>query len=83
MFVKDLSDSINLTKVKVRLPEEVIKKYRAYYGGEPEMWIAGGFMGDFFLSPDPPGVKPRRLYPMPENVKPSDLLDWEVVSNLN
>lgn len=43
------------------------------------MWIGGHLMGDFFMTPDPPDEKSRRLYPMPELVEPSHLLECEVV----
>lgn len=77
--VNQLPKDTNLAKVKVRLPDEVFKQYQDYGGGEKEMWIGGGMMGDFFMSTDPPGSKERRLFPMPELVNPSDILEWEVV----
>jgi hypothetical protein len=80
--VKELKEGTNLTKVKVKLPENVLKEYENYYGGQPEMFIAGSMMGDFFLSPNKPGNKNRKLYPMPANAQPSDILDWEVVEIL-
>lgn len=79
--VKNLDKGTNLTKVKVKLPEDVLASYKKYYGGEPEMWIVGSLMGDFFLSPDAPtpdGKGKRSLFPMPVNVEPSDILEWEV-----
>lgn len=80
--VSDLPKDSNLTKVKVRLPDNVLKLYKEYGGGEPEMWIAGAMMGDFFLSPNPPGPGERRLYPMPVQVEPTDIIGWEVVEVL-
>lgn len=78
--VNQLPENTNLTKVKVKLPDNVLKDYKDYCGGEPEMWIVGDLMGDFFLSPLHPDTKgERRLYPMPINVVPSDILEWEVV----
>ena len=77
--VKNLPKDTNLTKVKVKLPDNVLEEYKGYCGGEPEMWIVGDLMGDFFLSPTAPTPEHRRLYPMPITVQPSDILDWEVV----
>jgi len=79
MLVKDLPKNTDLAKIKVRLPAPVLASYKRYCGGEPEMWIAGSTMGDFFLSPHPPSGGERRLYPMPIDVQPSDILKWEVV----
>lgn len=81
MLVKELPEGTNLTEIKVILPDDVLEKYKAYCGGEKEMYIAGSMMGDFFLSPNPKtdGKGERRLYPMPETIDPSDILEWEVV----
>lgn len=81
MKVSELPENTNLTKVKVRLPKDVLKKYKEYAGGEKEMYIVGSMMGDFFLSPTI--KKERRLYPMPLGVIPEDILNWEVVENNN
>lgn len=83
MKVKDLPKGQNLTLVKVRLPKDVLEKYKNYGGGEEEMWIGGHMMGDFFMTPDTKGSKERILHPMPETVNPEDILEWEVVENLN
>lgn len=77
--VNQLPKDTNLTKVKVRLPDKTLKMYQDYAGGEKDMWIGGSVMGDFFMSTDPPDKKERRLYPMPELVEPSHILDWEVI----
>ena len=87
MVVKELKKDQDLTKVRVKLPEDVLKQYKDYGGGEPEMYIAGSMMGDFFMSPDPPdnkveGKATRRLYPMPQFVEPKDILEWEVAETL-
>ena len=80
MLVKQLPRDINLSKVKIKLPDNVLKMYKDYCGGETEMWIVGAMMGDFFLSPIPPEPKGRRrVFPMPELVEYSDILEWEVV----
>ncbi len=84
MLVKELPKDTNLTKVKVKLPPNVLELYQKYAGGDEEMWIAGGMMGDFFLTPQSPEIKgQKRLYPMPEPINPNDILEWEVVENLN
>lgn len=84
MKVNELAKDNNLTKIKVKLPESIFESYKNYLGAEPEMWIVGYMMGDFFLSPDAPSTKGNRiLYPMPLGVIPKDILDWEVVENLN
>lgn len=79
MKVKELPENTNLTKIKVKLPDDVLKQYKEYAGGESEMYIVGATMGDFFLSPNAPGTKSRRLYPMPIGINPSDILEWEVI----
>lgn len=82
--VNQLPEKTNLTKLKVKLPPAVLEAYKNYCGGEEEMWVVGDLMGDFFLSPLPPDTKgERRLYPMPPEVVPADILEWEVVENLN
>lgn len=79
MKVKELPKDTNLTKIKVKLPDDVLKAYKEYAGGEPEMWIVGSMMGDWFLSPIAPGIKgKRRLYPMPISVEPFHILDLDV-----
>lgn len=84
MKVNQLPENTNLTNVMVKLPDNVLAEYKDYCGGEPEMWIVGSMMGDFFLSPAPPSTKgERRLYPMPISVVPSDILEWEVTQNIN
>lgn len=84
MKVKDLKDKeTNLTKIKVRLPDDVFQKYKDYCGGEQEMWIGGFMMGDFFMSIDTPTEKKRKLFSMPEGVETKDILEWEIIENLN
>jgi hypothetical protein len=78
MKVKDLPSETNLTQIKVILPPKVLKLYKEYGGGERKMYIGGALMGDFFLTPHPPGTEKRRLYPMPSGVEPSDIVEWEV-----
>jgi hypothetical protein len=84
MKVSELPKGSNLTLVKVRLSDEQLTQYKAYNGGEQDMWIVGETMGDFFLSPHPPNMKgERRLYPIPITLEPQFLLKCEVVENLN
>lgn len=78
--VSDLGDDANLTNVPIRLPEEALQKFKDYAGGEPVMYCCGGVMGyGFMMSPHPPGMEERRLYPLPIDISPSEILDWEVV----
>jgi hypothetical protein len=77
--VKDLPKGFNLQNAKVRLPDDVLKAYQDYNGGEQEMWIGGPLMGDWWLSPDEPGSDTRRLYPMPQGIEPIQMLEWQVV----
>jgi hypothetical protein len=84
MLVKELPEDTNLTKVKVRLPESDFELFQNYAGGEKEMWIAGYYMDTFFLTPVNPGSESKKnLYPLPEGLTPTSILDWEVVENLN
>ena len=83
MLVKELPEGTNLTLVKVKLPEAALESFKGYAGGEPEMWVAGPMMGDFFLTSNARGDEKKRLYPFPVNLEPSDILEWEVVENLN
>lgn len=82
MIVNELPKDTYFADIKVKLPADVLKQYKDYCGGEPEMWIVGDLMGDFFLSPDPPRPEHRKLYPMPPGVLPSDILEWEVADVL-
>lgn len=80
MKIKDLPPQADLTKFRVKLPAKALKQYKAYAGGESIMYIVGGMMGDFFMSPDAPTKKGnRRLYPMPTLVTPQDILNWTIV----
>jgi hypothetical protein len=83
MKVSELPKGTNLTKVKVKLPLEILQKYQDYAGGKKEMWIVGGMMGDWFMSSSSPKNKKRRLYPMPIGVDPIMILEWDVVKVLD
>lgn len=81
MKVKDLPENTSLATIKVRLPKKTLVEYKAYCGGEEQMYIVGSMMGDFFLSPVSPETKgEKKLYPMPPSVVPQDILEWEVVA---
>ena len=84
--VNQLPPDTNLVKVQFRLTPELLKHYSDYCGGEEKMWFIGPLMGDWFVSPQSPEEKDekgsRRLFPMPEQVSPADLLECEVVSIL-
>jgi hypothetical protein len=79
MKITDLPDNFDLTDTLVELPENVLKQFKNFAGGEKHMYIVGATMGDFFMSPDKKGSKKRRLYPLPLSVEPRDIADWEVV----
>lgn len=79
MIVSDLPKDFDITNITVKLPKEVLLSFQDYLGGEEEMYIAGPAMGEFMMSPDPPNQE-RRLYPMPIDVSPEDILSWEVAS---
>lgn len=78
MKVKDLPKDQDLLNIPIILPDEVLKQYQDYCGGEKVMYIVGPIMGDWFMSPQPPGPKERRVYPIPIGVSPQDILEWEV-----
>lgn len=82
MIVEELPKGTNLLYVRLKLPTDALEKYKDYAGGEEEMYIVGNTMGDFFMSPNPPGKHKRRLYPLPLGVTPQDMLKWEVVEVL-
>lgn len=83
MLVKDLPEGTDLRPIKIRLPDDVLRQYQEYAGGEKEMYVVGATMGDFFLSPIPPNTRDERImYPMPPAVEPSHILDWEVVEEV-
>jgi len=79
MKLSELPDDTNMLAHKLRLPDDVFKKMKAYAGAEREMYPAGPTHGAFFMSPDPLDAKSRRLYPLPEYMDPLLLLEWEVV----
>jgi hypothetical protein len=79
MKVKDLPEDGPLDSVRIRLPRKALKQFREYAGGEPVMYCAGGVGGyGFMMTPDPPGSKERRLYPLPPGILTSDILEWSV-----
>lgn len=80
MKVNELPKETNLTLVKVQLPTEALAKFQKFCGGESQMWIIGDWMGEFFLSPQPPSSEGKRdLYPKPPDVNVADILGWDVV----
>lgn len=78
MKVNELPFSTNLVKIKVKLPNKALKACKDFAGGEKEMYICGGSMGKFFMSPDAPEAPNRRLYPLPPQISIKDILKWEV-----
>ena len=73
---------INIQHYLLKLPPKALKAFRAYAGGESAMYAvgyAGGY--GFMMSPQPPGSSSRRLYPMPDSIAQTDLLDWEIVED--
>lgn len=78
MLVKDLPDDTLTKDVKVIIPDEALKAFQNYFGGERVMYIVGSIMGSLMFSPLPPETKERWLYPLPMDVDPSEILDWEV-----
>jgi hypothetical protein len=79
MKVSELPEDADLGFVKMRLPEDALKAFKGYGGGEPEMYYCGQVMGwGHMMSPDRPGGD-RKLYPIPAEVDPKSLLEWEVV----
>ena len=74
---------LNLTRVKVKLPKDILKSMQNYNkNARSTMWVAGFYMGAFMLSKDSPDEQTRILCPMPESKKPSFLLNCEVVKIL-
>ena len=55
---------------------EMLKAFEDYSGGVKEMYIIGNTMGEFWLSPDLEGK--RKLYALPLQYQPSDLLELEI-----
>lgn len=84
MKVKELPENTDITKVKVELPEMVLKAFKAYTGGKKHMYPVGNTMGEFWFSPNKPtksGKGTRRLYALPYGYMPSVILEWEVVDD--
>lgn len=78
--VKDFPPSTDLTTIKVRLPAKTLKAFKAFGGGEREMYPVGDVMGyGFMLSPQFPGTEKRQLFPLPPEMSPAEMLDWTVV----
>ncbi len=79
MKVRDLPEYAPLDSVRIRLPRKAWRQFQEYAGGEPVMYCAGGVGGyGFMMTPDPPGSESRRLYPLPPEILPIDILDWSV-----
>jgi hypothetical protein len=80
MKVKDLDESVNLQKVKVKLSSDVLKVFKDYCGGEEIMFIAGPMMGEFFMKSTKKGKDGNyQLFPLPGQYEPENILEWEVV----
>jgi hypothetical protein len=78
--LNDLPGDTNVQDYKLKLPAKVLHAFRAYGGGEPEMYPVGHCMGaGFMMSPEAPDSGNRRLYPLPPSVPQQNLLKWEVV----
>ena len=84
MKLSEIKDkNTNLLNIKIKLTPELKEAYANYSSkGEDEVYIIGSMMGDFFISPDARGVNKRRLYPMPEEVEPKDLLECQILEDL-
>ena len=80
MKVKDLPVDTNLTTVKVKLPDDVLRTLQEEStGSAPEMYIVGYFMGNFFLSKDAPSENKCVLCPIMDIIEIATILEWEVV----
>lgn len=76
----DLPGNADVSSYKLKLPAKALKAFREYAGGESAMYAVGHTMGyGFMMSPQPPGASNRRLYPLPETIAQSELLNWEIV----
>lgn len=80
MKLNELSDSTNVIGIKIKLPAKALKMFKAFAGGESEMYVCGSSMGCFFMSPDSPEKPKRRLYPLPPDISTTDILQWKVAS---
>ena len=82
MKLSSLPEDTNVQTFKLKLPEDALAKFKAFAGGEPEMYVVGPVMGwGCMMSPEPPDHKgKRRLFPVPEDIHPKEILEWEVVS---
>lgn len=76
--VSDLPADADLGKVKLKLPLAFYRKMKDYCGAERTMYIVSHTTIAFF-SPDPPGSKSRRLYPVWPGWDIREILGWEVV----
>lgn len=76
--IKDLPDSTDLQKVKVKLPTHIYKASSLpLYGIKNKpVYLQGWVMGDFFVKTD---LKSSQIYPMFWSFVPSDIKEWEVV----
>ncbi len=80
MKVKDYPEETAIQNLLLRLPDDVLKDFQEYVGGERDMYFVGSMMGDIFMSPIHPTDATRALYPFPIHIEPKDLLEWEVIS---
>lgn len=76
--IKDLPDTTDLQKVKVKLPPHIYKPSSLpMYGIKNKpVYLQGWVMGDFFVKTD---LKSSQIYPMFWSFVPSDIKEWEVV----
>lgn len=79
MKIKDLPENDKLDHVRIKLPDDALEKFRGYAGGEQIMYVVGNVNGyGFMMSPDSLGSETRRLYPLPPEILPIDILEWDV-----
>lgn len=84
MKLKELPNTVDTINLKLKLTKELYKAYTDCYDrvNSDEIYLVGPVMGDWFISPDPPGKGNRSfraLWPMPLSVVPSNFLECEII----
>lgn len=74
-----LPSSTNVQVFKLRLPPKVLKAFKAFGGGERDMYICDTYGMGLMMSPQKAGTGKRRLFPVPPSVDTRDMMNWEVV----
>lgn len=77
--LKEISSNVLRSDIKIKVPDDILESMKSYSKPRSTMWLCGMIMGSFMLSPQGPDESKRKLVMLPKGVKPSVLLECDVV----